>query len=434
MSSSVVPGDSVPAASKKQKPGKRERAAKRSLVGGSSGVPASTTKAQAFATGSSDPTPMPGKFPVVFQTGAGEPTRDHEFAINPDVLSSVLPSLPSRYTKNPRYTEFRASAGISDAQFSSQLVAASLLRLAQQIVHAHVNMGLPQGDFSPVASSDVRVPAALNAVLSQFGEWSAPSLGTRFLLRGYEDTVARIVFAATRVWDSGQGVSVLERSWLPMSSKDEVTKVVVAHHLNEMLKEHDVSILPSVLEDAVLSGEVPDAWEGIKRLLGEPPSPGKPDPRDRFDFLFKSYADVGQFTVAFTTVPASLVLAELDLPWKNPSAGHLDWQFNAKSSFSRVSDLWARSSAAYAQFFELSTGLANRSAARGSGAQMAEVSDIEGVTVLKTGLALSAPEFSLAACFPPSALFVGDITRNVVLTTPLSISQRATEFCQLDWR
>jgi len=370
----------------------------------------------------------------VFQTGAGEPTRDTEWALQPRVLKDTFVSFPDRFRRSPKYVEFRANAEIDDDQFAKQTIAASLLRLAQQIVHAHANMGLPQGDFAPVASSDVLVPSSVAAVVSQFGEWSSPSIGTRFLLRDYEGTVSRLVFSAEKIWFSGDPVRILARSWLPMSSRDGTTQVVVAERLNAVLSSVGVSVLPSVLEDAVLSGEVPDAWEGVKSFLGPAPEAGERDIRDRFDFLFKSYADVGQFTTAFTNARNSAVLAELALPWASPSAGHLDWSYNAKVRFSAVADQWARVSAAYAHFFELSSGVAARSVSSGSEAQLATVSVADGVTIVRTSLALSAPEFSLAACFPASGLFVGGNDRKVVLTTPLNVSQRGTEFCQRDWR
>lgn len=61
-------------------------------------------------------------------------------------------------------------AGISDDEFENQLASAFLLSLAQQTVHSHVNMGLQQGDFAPVASSDVRLNQSLASIISQSGD------------------------------------------------------------------------------------------------------------------------------------------------------------------------------------------------------------------------------------------------------------------------
>jgi hypothetical protein len=433
MSSSVAPNESVSSSGRKNKPGKRERYQARSAVGSTGGNQASAYKASLFAAGGGDPVPQPGKYPVVFATGAGEPTRDKLFSYDLSNLSVLARGLSPKFTKSPGYAEFRTNADISDDEFQAQLASAFLMRLAQQTVHSHVNMGLPQGDFAPVASTDVRLHSSLSAVVSQFGEFASPTLGTRYLLCDYEAMVSRLCFTAERVWSSGPN-GILDRLWLPMSARDGVTRQILADRLSALVFPLGISFLPGVLEEALLSGDIPDVWELAKQGLGEAPASGARDIRDRFDFLFKSYRDVGVFTTAFTSARATAALMELGLDWQSPSAGHLDWQFNAKQSFSSLSEKWARVSAAYAKFFEMSSGLSVRSSSCGSHAQLSTVLTVESVTVVKTMMALSAPEFSLAACFPPTCVFSGGIDRLVVVTTPLAVGQRATEFCQQDWR
>jgi hypothetical protein len=433
--STVAPGDSASSSGKKKKPGKAERAVRRSQVGSVPGQAASAAKASAFASGSDFPAPQPGRFPVVFQTGAGEPSRDLDISLNGDPILANLAEFPSRFTMNAKYSEFKAHAEITDAEFATDISVSALLRLAQQVVHSHVNMGFPQGDFAPVSSSDVRLPASVSAYVSQFGEFSVPALGTRFLLSGYAETVKRLVWLANQMANRRDGnPRLLERFWLPVTARDPVFKLIVADRLNNLLSSAGVSVAVKELEDGLLSGAVPDAFENVKEAIGETPGVGETDKRDRFDFLFKSYADVGVFTTAFTTTDNTASLLELDLLWSTPSAGHLDWQFNVKTAFTEMADRWAKVSTTYAQFFEMSSSLTNRSSASGSQAQMAIVSDVDTVAIVKTHLALSAPEFSLAACFPATAVFSGGLSRRVVVTTPLSVKQRATEFCQLDWR
>lgn len=434
MSSSVQPTDSVSSTGRKAKPGRRERNAARSLVSSAGGVPASTPKAAVFASGSFDPTPQPGKFPVVFQTGAGEPARDQDYCFDLSTTSAMLCDLPTRFSNHPSFAQFTSDAEIDVVTFRKQLSVSFLLRLAQQTVHSHVNMGLPQGDFAPVASGDVKVFQSVAAIVSQYGEFSSPALGTRFLLRGYEETVSRIVFAASKIMNGSTVSGALARAWLPMSSNDRVTRMIIADCLNVVLSGASLSVQSTVLEEAVFSGSVPDVWEDIKSVLGSAPGEGETDMRDRFDFLFKSYADVAQFTTAFSTSRASSVLAELGLVWTTPSAGHLDWSFSVKAAFSSLADAWSRVNNTYARFFEMSSGLVLRSVASGSPSQLASVSTTDSITVVKTMVALSAPQFSLAACFPPSCVFSGGVSRRVVVSTPLPVAQRATEFCQLDWR
>lgn len=427
--SSVAPTESVSNQGNRSRPGKRERQAARSATGQSGGQPASQSKAAAFAQGVSDPVPQPGKFPVVFPTGAGEPTRDHNYAIPVPLFAGQLPSVVDKYRRNAKYAEFRAHSEFNDVNFAQHLSVSFLLRLAQHLVHSHVNMGLPQGDFAPLASSDVCIPQALASVVGQFGEFQSPIIGTRFLLKDYDHTVARCVLTAEQIWNGSDVSQALERSWLPMSPDDGNFKSIVAAKLRAFVNIADLTILPNVLEDAVNSGEVPEVWENIKPIFGDDPAI-----RDRFDFIFKRYNDVGQFTNAWTTENALSVLALLGLRWPNPQGGHLNWQFSTKHRFSSLADAWAKFSATYSQFFELSSGLSTRQAATGTHAQLATVTDVEGVIVVKAFIALSAPEFSLAACFPATCEFTGGVDRKVVVTTSVNVKQRATEFCQMDWR
>jgi len=430
ISSSVAPSDSVSTTqSKRSKPGKAERAARRSAVGSQPGQSASAQKASVFASGVVVPKPQPGKFPVVFQTGAGEPSRDLTFGIDDVVLKRTLASVPGRFVHHERYAEFTQNAEISDDQFRKDITVTALLRLAQQVVHSHVNMGLPQGDFAPVASTDVVLPASVAAYISQFGEFAVPALGTRYLLSSYEDTVKAIVMCADKCRQENGSGAPFGRLWLPMSMSDTRSKAIIAGRLLDVLRPHDLAIDQTVLEDAVYSGSVPDAWESIKSVFGD-----SDDRKDRFDFVFRSYPGTGQFLNAFTTDAATAALVELNLTWANPSAGHLDWQFNAKQVFTTLADAWARKVVTYAKFFEMSSGLTSRTSATGSQSQMAIVTESDSVTVVKTHLALSAPEFSLVACFPATGVFSGGLTRRVVVTTPLSVRQRATEFVLMDWR
>jgi len=427
--SSVNPSASVSQTGKKSKPGKSERAARRSATGTMPGQDASTPKAMTFAAGAFVPKPQPGKFPVVFQTGAGEPSRDANFVPEPTVMGKVLCDFPGRFTYHEKYNEFRANAEISDDHFAVDLIVSALLRLCQQSVHSHVNMGLPQGDFAPVASTDVRVPQSVSAYIQQFGEFSVPALGTRFLYPDYECVIRSLVRAAKSVRDEDNLTSVFKRMWLPARSLDKRTCTLLAACLQLRLGLLDISIPAKVLEDALFRGDPPAAWEAVKGNLGASDAQ-----KNRFDFLFKTNANEAAFLNRFTSTEATAVLTELGLSWPAPSVNHLGWDVNVKEVFTSLADEWARKSAAYASFFELSSSQVNRTAALGSQAQMAVVSTVDTVTILKTHLALSAPEFSLAACFPCQAQFSDDLDRRVVITSPLSVTQRATEFVQLDWR
>lgn len=242
-------------------------------------------------------------------------------------------SFYGNYVKNPKFAEFRAHVGTTNAEFQKMSAVSFFLRLAQQLVHTHMNVGLPQGDYSNVSSTDVRVTGAVAAAVSQYGEFTVPALGTRFLLADYDSTVIRMIHAAKEI-DRGQSIdNVVSRLWLPVSSSDGFFKLTVAQCLVDLLETMELSIPVSVLKDAVLSGTVPDAWEAIKGSLGNAPSPGRPDRRDRFDFIFKSQRDAAHFVTDWTSEDAAPVLQELDLEWNDPGPDQVNWSIQYNQPF-----------------------------------------------------------------------------------------------------
>lgn len=427
--STVTPSESASnSGKKKSRPGKNARMAARG------GAPASSQSSVSNASFFSsqvpaDPVPQPGKFPVVFRAGAGEPTRDVEFAYDADKINGITCDLLGRYVWNPRYAEFSSHADYTDSMFEKDVTRMFLLGLAQQSVHAHVNMGLPLGDFSSIASTDVTEFVSLSAVIRQFGEFQDASLGSRFLLKNYATTIASLVRAAHDVGeDSAANQAAVMRMWIPTKSKDSRTTFIVASALSEFIWK-GLGLRLSIEDLSNHLFDTPwDAFDAIKVLLG-----GDDASRERFDFLFKSYTTEVQFVALFTNGRLR-ALAELGLSWRHPDVSHLAWELVPKVEFPELVDLWSRKRSAIESFISCTSGLANRSSATGSHAQVSEVSTSSGVTVVKTHVALSAPEFSLLSCFPPSGVVPSVGPLNVVLTTSIATDVRATEFLQLDWK
>jgi hypothetical protein len=353
-------------------------------------------------------------------------------------LGRITRDLSGRYVSNSKFAEFASYAELTEDDLEETIVKGFYLGLAQQVVHAHMNMGLPQGDFSPVASSEVYNFSAVRSVLSQMGEFQSESLGTRFLLAGYESTVKALVRAAKRSTND-KPERLANTFWLPTSKDDPRTRFIVASSLASIVSPFGVKLDVDELARCVFTRDS-EAWKAVKTLIGdEPDEPeeGQPPPvdeRNRFDFLFVKYKDETSFMNLVTgDRPRERALKELGLSWPTPSVGDLSFSLLPKVEFSPLADSLARQRATLAKFFSIGSGLTNRSAAQGSPAQMSVVTDRSGVVVVKSVLAVSAPEFSLLACFPFSGIF-GDVSPpRVVLTTSLNVSQRATEFTQLDW-
>jgi len=431
VSTSVAPSESVSqtGSERRKRPGKNQRAAaKASMPQAATANTGQKSVDGQFAfrsSAASIPIPQPGKFPIVFPTGAGEPTRDSEFSYDPCVINDTFNDISDRFRNAPRFAEFTEHTGYDDEAFDRDVLRFSLLGLAQQTVFSHVNMGLPLGDFSAVSSTDTFAFSSLRSIISQFGEFSVPSTGTRFLLANYASTVSSLVYAASRLTESaGNNRSRVKMLWLPMSAKDTRTKHIVATRLYEVLLPLGADVPVSVLASALFEKKCPQ-FEAVKTLLsGE---------KSRFDFLFKEMPDIAAWVEAFKPPAASGVLTELRLSWPSPIIGDLNWNFVPKVTFPELVDVWARKKAAFSKFFSLSSGLAGKSEAHGSPTQLSTVRQTSGVTIVQTLVAVSAPEFSLAACFPPSACTQLKSGYNVVLTTPVSVKVRATEFTQLDW-
>jgi hypothetical protein len=430
--SSVTPSESASSAGKrKNRPGKNARQAARASAppGATSQTGSSSvSKASFFASQlPSDPVPQPGRFPVVFQTGVGEPTKDVNFCFSPEVINGTTSALSQRYIFNPRYAEFSSDSDYTDDLFERDLVRAFLLGVAQQTVHTHVNMGLPLGDFSSISSTDVFLPTSLRSVVSQFGEFSLPALGTRFLLRNYVTTVSSLVFAASKVVET-KVTDPVHELWLPMSTTDTRTRFIVANALSQFI----YTGLNITLDVEELSNHIfTDTWsvfDALKTELGDDDVA-----RDRFDFLFSGYTDEAQFVTKFLGAPRQAVLHQLNLRWDDPVRGDLNFSFVPKVMFPELVDKWARKRSAIAKFVSVSSGLTNRAEAVGSAAQISSVKNTEGVTLVKTHVALPAPELSLLACFPSTAFFGSVGPLNVVMTTSIPTAVRATEFLQMDW-
>ncbi|QJQ28888.1 coat protein [Botrytis cinerea partitivirus 3] len=431
--STVTPSESASSSGKKKRPGKMQRQQAKGLPGGQPAqtAPSSVSAASRFSSAvPSMPTPQPGKFPVVFPSGAGEPTRDAFFAYSGGNLGRIAQGLPERYESNSKFAEFSAHTELSSGDFETEITSAFFLGLAQQTVHAHVNMGLPQGDFSPVFSSDVTNFAAVRSILAHFGEFSSDTLGSRYLLAGYAETVKALVRAAASA-SSSTPDRIGSTFWLPTSADCKNSRFIVASALASFLSPSGVSLDVERLAESVFHGSS-DVWEGIKPLLGDPPNGEEPDPRDRFDFLFARYSTPAAFLTAVGDPSRSRILGEIGLEWPTPADPDLSWSLNVKEVFSSMTDQLARKRATYAKFFSCGSGVANRSQAIGSSIQISSTASVSGVTIVKSLLAQAAPEYSLLACFPLSGVF-GPIKLNVVLTTSLNVSQRATEFTQLDW-
>jgi hypothetical protein len=414
--------------SRRKRPGKNQRdAARQSSV---STAPSQLPSAIQFAGGSNfNPQPQPGKFPIVFPAGAGEPTRDSFFELNGLAVDQSISGLPGEFINSSRFAEFSANAGITDEEFESEMIIASLLGLAQNVVHAHTNLGLPLGDFSAISSTDIYLPSSAYQVIKQFGEFSVESLGTRFIFLDYESEVKALVRAAKMVsLNKTHDVhDIIQSMWWPVKKKDQRTSYILAVKLQGYFQRFGVTLELDGLLASLFSGTMPDGFTAIKHVL---PNTHK----ELFDPLFKRYTTESEFRALMVPPADDLsIQTELQLGGLDLDGANLRWSLVPKVVFPELAGPWLRKKPTYTKFFSSLCGSQVKAEATGSPVQLSSVSRTEGITIVRSHVAVSAPEFSLLACAPATGHFPVTTALNVVMTTSLAVKERLTEFVQRDW-
>lgn len=410
------------------------------------------------------PAPQPGKYPVVFNTGPGDPRKITYFQPEVVTIKSVVKNFPLQYADSPRFREFKVHSGLDDFNFAMLLQVITLLAIAQQFVHAHVNLGLPLGDHSPVASTDFAIPQAVSAYVRQFGELTVPTIGTRFLLANYDTTVRSLVLRANRILlhcetqdDIDQELDLL---WCPIVNKDQRTKFILAVLLNRwFLLNFGVRFECEVLAAQLFEGSLPPVFEGFRELLGSdkhpepeynedgnvilsaeqealPEAQRDPPPhshRRRFEFLFEEYENENDFAAAFAQPGPQAVLAELGLAWPSPTAPDLGYTFMSKREFQHTLDPWIEVLPSVQKFLTTVAAVHHRSTACGSLSQFSAVDEHAGTTTTSSLIAVLAPEYSLLTCFQPKAMLCPRFEYHAKVPTPILASDRAQEFVTKDW-
>lgn len=432
----VSPTDSVSNASngKKQRLGKAQRAARRDATPSQ----ASATTAQTSMSGAAmfarkasyAPIPQPGRYPIVFPSGAGEPTRDSHIALDGNVLFHAFSQLGETFVNSDKYAEFSSNAVIPDDDFKKEVTVSAVLSLAQQLVHAHVNMGLPIGDFSSISSTDVYTMNSVRAIVTQFGEFSVESLGTRYVFKDYGSEIHALVRLAHAILANGSDVDEMENDfnmhWLPTKANDPRTSFILANRINGYFQRFGIQFQVEELTSALFNRE--PAW--FKNALDLIPEAD----RNGLRLLFSGYTSAAAFSQKFSGQDGDRLLNNLQLSWSAPAPGHCAWGLVPKTRFPEIAESWVRKRPSLAKFFHCSSGQMEKSNATGTAAQLALVETVSGVTIIKARVALSAPEFSLLACFP-SSVYTADLDeRRVVLTTSIPVKVKGIEFLQLDWR
>lgn len=377
------------------------------------------------------PTPQPGKYPIVFPAGAGEPTKDSFMALDGFSLFRCFAEMPDNFSNSERFAEFSMNATYEGHTFRKELTVANLLCLAQRIVHSHQNMGLPMGDFSAVSSTETFTMRSAMAVIEQFGEFSESYLGTRYLFKDYSSEVTALVRTAKAISDcngaEGYIAAHLLSHWLPCRVNDKRTAFIVANKIRGYFQERGITLKLDDLCSGVFNEKFP-AFNAALSVLPE-------DDQEQFDILFTGYNNQQEFRAKFFgTNSHHEVLDTLGLPWPQEISNALNWNVIPKMVFPDLAETWLRKKPTIAKYFLIENGLVQKSEAMGSAGQLSSVDHANGVTLVKSKVALSAPQFSMISAFPPCGLFEDCEEYRVVLPTSIHVNTRAIEFQLNDWK
>jgi len=437
---SLVPNDSVSNVSvKRHRPGKRERAMNSNPTLPIQEHPVSSErnrgKEEKFAK-PAKPMFQPGKFPVVFDTGVGEPTVD--YGVTP-VVAKYHNHVQEVYTSirdEVRFTDFRANAHLLDVaaenRFKREFEAAALCTLVVQLLKSHVAMGFPAGDFGPATSSDAYHLNSVHMIASQYGEFKMPELGERFLLEGYSETLSALIRLASYILDKddAEASRAVECWWIPTTGKDRRTILLISAEVQRMYREANFPVPElSQIMHCFFSGVQPPGWAAL--LLAAPNlgvlSPlfvaQRNVPNSWWEDFLINDGDAGNRRTAIA------------LPWQNPNVADFDWSLNHKSAFGDVQTRWAARRPIVDKFFVLAS-IGSRSGDFFGGAiQLSNYSEVESITILKGRYAVETPKLSLAAVFWPSTVYDRLIHKtDAVKTTTLNVAERRVNWVQRDFK
>jgi hypothetical protein len=339
----------------------------------------------------------------------------------------MLSEVTDAFSNNPAFTEFMNYANINPLIFHQELTAAVFLSVAQQIVQAHVNMGLPAGEFYSLASTKLPVPNSIAAFARQFGELPLEGLGKRFILADYHTTVSSLVMAASYALACTKEKPELAPSylWLPTSRRDPRTVWCIAVGMSKWLKEHaGAEVETQTLADLLFTGVAVPTWlRTLFRLGGR---------ENTFNPFFTQLADEQAWRNFINARSVEFQL--LDLSAEGLKVTNLDFDFDVQSSFPLLARRWLRRVPAIERFFHCASILDEASSSQGSMAQFSEVEVTRGITQVTCLSALEPNQFSLLVCLPPKALIDPSTEFLVTVTTSAGTFGALNAFFQQDWK
>jgi hypothetical protein len=259
---------------------------------------------------------------------------------------------------------------------------------------------LPVGDIGPIARSDAYHLDAIHSVVSQYGEFKVPFVGRRYVFPSYMETIRKIVYVADRIRRGVDREDAKREWWLPMSGTDPNFIFQVACLVEAALLDRGEPA-PSVKEIQALlftGGQAPEWWE-----LAVEHNPDLEPVTRLFERTLDTPADVVDLLgLAPDGRDARNILG---LPWANPDPNDMNWQFNIKAAYGDIQARWALRRPYLDRSFVLATVPSRSGSYLGALTQLSHYSEIDEVVRLMMAYADEKHILSMAACFPPTAVF-----------------------------
>lgn len=392
-----------------------------------------------FKSGDAVGEPQPGKFPVVFKVTAGLP-KIQVFSIPlPTVFYANISQLFDIITSQQKFIKLNQQAFNNAPNriqaFKRRFESAALLAMAQQIGYTKQAQHLPFGDLGPLMSAFLPHLRTVRMICQQYGDFSIDQLGQLGRIHHFEDVIASIVRAAFRIWvEDADAVQepvsdvAAQRSlslwWLPMNDYRRHTHVVLCNMLRNLAQQHAPWIDIPLTTTRLFTGTAPPWLPALVAAIDDE------DITDHLPWLFQPEPQTAAAWIA-----RAPNLTALGLRWDNPVDLDLFWAIRPKRTAINLISMWANTDINYIQQYFHTLDKQTGTSEQGTSLQIAQIEDnLEDsmVVTVRAQVDVTADQYSLAACFPPTSLVVTPRRTDVHLATVENVGELRAQWIFTD--
>ena len=287
--------------------------------------------------------------------------------------------------------------------FAGQFEAMAILCAAQSLVLSHWVISRNTEDllYNLDVMNIIHIKS-VRAVMAQYGEIRLDSTGQKYRVKHIVSTLKAFIrqaFLAQKIPSTVPRAASATRWWLPVQRGDPRTRFILACKLAAFIKEKDIGLTPdpSYLENFILPQDHgrPPPW--LISIL----------PRREYDILYslwKAFPKEEDFCTHF----GKSTLKLLGLEFSTDVNTELHWKADWHDMLAAITDRWMFSDSIYVatlrKFFEVSD-VSTWGDKVGSEAQLGTCNMTNGTLTLTSPADEANVVSSLAAAFPPKAIY-----------------------------